>query len=123
MKRKYRNILLILVASLFAFSANTFAQGIKERMKERLPIIEALKGDGVIGENNSGYLEFLGPKKPKEEVVKAENADRALIYSAIAKKQGTSAELVGKRRAAKIFEIADPGEWIQDAQGNWIQKK
>lgn len=123
MKRTYQKILLTFVTFLFVFSAQGFAQGIKDRMKARLPILEALKGQGLIGENNLGYLEFVGANKKKEDVVQAENADRKRIYAAIAKKQGTTAVLVGKRRAAKIFQIADPGEWVQDVNGNWSQKK
>lgn len=123
MKRTYQKILLMLVTFLFVFSVHGYAQGIKERMKARLPILKALKSEGIIGENNLGYLEFVGANKKKEDVVQSENADRKTIYTAIAKKQGTTAVLVGKRRAAKIFQIADPGEWVQDAKGDWIQKK
>jgi len=45
-----------------------------------------------------------------------------LIYSAIAKKQNTTPELVGQRRAMQIAQKADPGTWIQDAGGRWRQK-
>lgn len=123
MKRKIHIILLILIPFVFAFSYQVWAQGIKERMKARLPVLKALKKEGAIGENNLGYLEFIGSKKKKEDVVQAENADRKRVYSAIAKKQGTTETLVGKRRAAKLFQNAKPGEWVKDAKGKWVQKK
>lgn len=96
-------------------------QGIKERMKARLPVINDLKARGIVGENNRGFLEFRGLKE-KADVVNAENADRAMVYEAIAKQQGTTADLVGKRRAIQIRELALSGEWLQDASGKWFKK-
>lgn len=112
-----------LLLSQFGFSSVSFGQDIKARMKARLPDVAGLKAQGVVGENNRGYLEFLGERRDKEEVIKAENADRQEAYSAIAGQQGTSAELVGKRRAIQIAEKAPPGEWVQDEAGIWYQAK
>jgi hypothetical protein len=64
----------------------------------------------------------VGAKKASADVVAAENKDRQTVYQAIAKQQGTTAKLVGKRRALQIAKRAAPGEWVQDAGGNWIQK-
>lgn len=112
------SVLLITGALAFAGSNE-----IKERIKARLPVIDALKADGIIGENNRGYLEFIKNNKPKEDVVISENQDRKKVYSAIAKQQGTTADLVGKRRAKQITQRAKPGQWLQDGSGNWYQKK
>jgi hypothetical protein len=119
-----RNYITIIISSLILlFAVNSYAQGIKERMKERLPIIVDLKNQGIIGENNLGYLEFIGNKKEKEDIISAENKDRKKVYEAIAKKEGSDAETVGKHRAIKITEKADPGDWLQDGDGKWYQKK
>ena len=121
--------LIILVSffllSLFVAGSDVFAQAqnIKAGMKARLSAINALKAKGVVVENNKGFLEFREDKKEKDDVVDAENADRSKIYELIAKKQGTTPGLVGKRRALKIAKIAKPGEWIQAADGNWYKKK
>ncbi len=112
------SVLLIAGASAFAGSAE-----IKARMKERLPVINALKAEGVIGENNKGYLEVIGGKQAKKDVITAENSDRKQVYTAIAKQQGTSVDLVGKRRAKQIAKKAKLGQWIQDQSGKWYQKK
>jgi hypothetical protein len=87
-----------------------------------LPIIKSLKDQGIVGENNKGYLEFVGQKKDKADVINAENKDRKLVYGAIAKQQGTKVELVGKHRAIQIATRANPGEWLQNAAGKWYQK-
>ena len=103
------------------FTGPVSAQDIRTRMRNRLPIIKTLKAKGFIGENNKGFLEFRG-KKENVNVVNAENADRVKVYTAIAKQQKTTSDLVGKRRALKIAEVANPGEWIQNAGGKWLKK-
>ena len=123
MKRKVlMGIISLALSSGFIFSAMAFGQDIKARIKARQPIILELKAAGIIGENSAGYLEFRGSKKKNEDVVKAENNDRRKVYSAIGKKTGTTAEVVGQRRALKIAELAKPGDWLQDKSGNWYKK-
>lgn len=115
----------LLVLCVFALEARCFAEAadIKARMQQRLPTIVQMKADNIIGENNQGYLEFVpGGARENEAVIKAENNDRQAVYSAIAKQQKTSAELVGQRRAIQISERAKPGEWIQDKSGKWLKK-
>ncbi len=118
-------ILALFILLIFSAEGNCFAGAadIKARMQERLPDIVQLKTDGIIGENNGGYLEFVpGAAKKMENVVADENRDRETVYAAIAKQQNTSAELVGQRRAIQIAERAAPGEWLQDESGKWYKK-
>ncbi|MGD9080117.1 MAG: YdbL family protein [Desulfobacterales bacterium] len=122
-QRTITKILTFLIIGFFVLGATAFADDIKARMKNRLPVIKKLKIEGIVGEDNKGYLQFVGGNKAKADVVAAENKDRKTVYTAIAKQQGTTAELVGKRRALQIAQKAAPGEWVQDAGGNWIQKK
>lgn len=124
MKKKVNPaILASLVCIVFAAGAFASAKEIRDRMIARLPEIKALKAKGLVGENNKGFLEFVGGQKEKQELVTAENKDRALVYEAIAKQQGTTVKLVGKHRAIQIAAKAQPGEWLQDANGKWYQKK
>jgi uncharacterized protein len=95
---------------------------IKQRMIARLPVIKSLKDKGLVGENNKGYLEFIGKKKEQQDVVAAENSDRKQVYEAIAKQQSTTVEVVGKHRAVQIADKAQAGDWLQDANGKWYQK-
>ena len=121
---KYYKWIAITFISMLVFYGNIcFAQGIKERMKERLPAIVELKNKGVIGENNAGLLQFIGNKQEGAEIVTAENADRMKVYEAIAKQQSATVEIVASRRAQQIAEKADAGEWLQDESGKWYQKK
>ena len=122
-QRTLTKILTFLLIGTFMTGVSAFADDIKARMKNRLPVIKELKAKGIVGEDNKGFLQFVGGKKAKADVVAAENKDRKTVYAAIAKQQGTTAELVGKRRAVQIAKKANKGEWVQDAGGKWLQKK
>ena len=123
---KLRTLTTVMTLLLFAFFGSagaSFGKDIKERMKERLPLVNDLKAREIVGENNKGYLEFLGSKREKEDVVLQENRDREKVYRAIAKQQGTTVKHVGERRALQIADIAKPGDWIQDKTGTWKKLK
>lgn len=123
MKRKNILRLTALVAAvMFLVAASAFGGDIKSRMKDRLPQIIELKAAGIIGEDNQGFLAFVGSQRAAAALVDAENLDRRRVYEAIAKQQGTTAELVGQRRAMQLAELAKAGEWVQNAAGKWIQK-
>lgn len=125
MKRKIFTAMISLLLSFMLISgASAFAGAneIKARMMARLGDISTLKAQGVVGENNRGYLEFRSGDRSKAAVVNAENSDREEVYSQIAQQQGTTADLVGKRRALQIAQTARPGEWLQDGNGRWYQK-
>ena len=121
---KYRNtfIVNILVFLSLVIVGTSTAQGIKERMKQRLPVIVELKAKGIVGENNSGYLAFVTGQRSQEAVVSNENRDRKAIYSHIAKQQKTSLKVVEKRRAITLANRAIPGEFIQKTDGAWVKK-
>ncbi len=123
-KKALLSTILFLICGLLITGAysSAFAQGIKERMKSRLPVINTLKAKGIIGENNRGYLQFLGGSTEKADVVNAENSDRKKVYTAISKQQGTTPDAVGQRRCLKLIKLANPGEKYQDLNGNWQTK-
>ena len=113
--------LFISFITIFLFVQPGYSASIKERMAERIPAITSLKDSGVLGENNKGYLEFRGAKK-SEQLVQDENNDRGVVYNAIAKKQGASADLVGARRAQMIAQNGNAGQWFQKNDGSWYKK-
>ena len=113
--------LLTLVSIMLCVQA-AFADGIKERMLSRLPVINELKAQGLVGENNQGFLEFRSGQKPSADVIEAENRDRQEVYKAIATRQNATPALVGQTRAAQIAEREAPGNWIQGVDGAWKKK-
>ena len=107
MRNIFKIILLIIICSAFSFQTS-IAGSIKERMKQRLPEIKALKTNGIIGENNRGYLGFVTAKKVKEALIAAENKDRKAIYLHFAKQQNTTLEVVENVQAKRKAEKAKP---------------
>lgn len=120
---KHRKLIILLLSVWVCMGAATvWADGIKERMKKRLPVISSLKAQGIVGETNQGYLGFVTAKQDGANVIAAENKDRKIIYTHIAKQQGVSVELVQKRRARVLSDRAKPGFYIQNDAGVWVKK-
>ncbi len=95
---------------------------IKQRMKQRLPIIVKMKRQGIIGENSSGYLEFVTGRKTNENIVAEENKDRKTVYSMIAAQQGVSIRKVESLRALQIIRKAHKGDFLKGKNGTWYRK-
>ena len=111
---------------LMALFVGAESAELKERFLQRKPLLDKMKDQGWIGETNLGFLAFRGEAGKNEEndkLVQAENQDRGTVYAEIGAKVNTSAVEVGKRRAAQIANLAVAGHWLQDAEGNWYQKK
>jgi len=109
-----------------------------DEMKARLPQLDALRDRGVVGETNQGLVTVhdKGQATPQDEaLVKAENGNRKIVITAMAKailklnKQPESKAAIGQvlPKAAATYadakrEAAEPGWWIQLANGRWVQK-
>ena len=78
----------------------------------------------MIGENNRGYVEVLKSDAQAESIATAENANREVIYQTIAEQNGLSEEIatIEKVFAQVQHEKADPGEMIQQENGEWVAK-
>lgn len=118
--------ILALLAALCVLTASGFAESatdIRQRMEQRLPQIDALKAQEVLGENNRGFLE---ERKSGTDgaagVVADENRDREAVYAQIAKNAGASADSVGRARARQIAANSRPGVWVQSESGQWAKK-
>lgn len=124
MRNYITTLSFITIATLISLLLVSTSQAgsIKERMAARIPAINSLMDQGVIGENNNGYLEYRSGARPQQDVVNGENKDRAAVYQAIAKKQGATATLVGQRRAKMIVQKGKKGRWYQKPDGSWFKK-
>lgn len=105
------------------FISNAYAQdeldeAIKEaalRRKDRLPELQSMMAQGVIGENKSGLLEIVdaGTASSVEEIVEEENRDRLVIYKELARKNNTSVEEIQAIYAARLQQDAPSGTPIE----------
>lgn len=119
--KRYITIFILMTAALLVGASFCSASSLQDRMKERVPSLNALKSQGVIGENNQGFLEFLASPQ-QQDLIDGENSDRNEFYTAVAKRNNVDPALVGKKRAEQLAEKGVAGYWYQDKAGNWYQK-
>lgn len=118
----------LLLALILGLLTATVANGqslnaIKADMKERLPQIEKLWKQGLVGEDNQGYLASRGQlSDAQKKLMEAENKDRKAVYAAIAQSAGSTVAKVGAQRALQIAKRAANGLWLQAPDGTWYKK-
>jgi uncharacterized protein YdbL (DUF1318 family) len=97
--------------------------------RERRPALREWKERGCLGETNQGLLEARtgeGCTAEALELMRAENADRVVIYEAFMKENNIPAsdtERVRSAFAKARQERARPGDWVQLADGHWVKKE
>ena len=98
--------------------------------------IDEFKLDGCVGENNQGFLDVRSSERLKsdeqykklvEQKVTEENRDRTIIMQRIIEVNHNLAD-GDMNKVKEIFaqmnrDNAKAGEWIQDPEGKWMQKK
>jgi uncharacterized protein YdbL (DUF1318 family) len=115
-------VLIALLAFASFASAAESKEELQKRFKQRLPEINKLKAEGVVGETSEGYLDFVSERSSKaSELVNEENGDRRNLYAIIADETGATVEVVAKRNAKRNFESAKPGEYLKEG-GKWRKK-
>lgn len=87
--------------------------------------IESMKAAGRLGENNHGYVQGLDNSTTLEDLVRAENQSRRVIYNAIVDQNGLGPN--GLVQVEAVFagvkrDKARPGDSIQLPSGEWTQK-
>ncbi len=101
-----------------------------ENRKERKDIIEVYLKKGYLGESRDRYLQIVSrniPSDMEDEIkgmMNAENADRKIIYEAVAKKNGVSVAQTSKIFFDDDYKRAPSGYWFEvDDGGNYIWKQ
>ena len=112
--------------------SNPAIRALKDSIKNRSGSIKPFMDRGNVGLTRDGLLTVrttdglnLKERAEAQQLVDAENRDRESLYLEIAKANNFPAESVPKIKSifAKSWaEQAQPGWWIQDAQGNWRRR-
>lgn len=121
---KFKSRVLFLIGFFLAVVFLTAEdQALKARFLQRKPVIERMKNQEKVGENNVGKLVPRAQLNGNEtEIVNAENADRGKVYQEIAGRLNITLLKVGQRRALQIAQLASPGHWLQHPDGHWYRK-
>jgi uncharacterized protein YdbL (DUF1318 family) len=124
--------LILLAAAPVCFAADydfkELTPEIKKALQDRqtrYAQIQSLKQEGMIGENNKGYVTDLKNAPASALATADENRDRRVIYEALAEqnKLGNTGLLEVQRAFAEVQqEKAGPGDMVQSAEGNWKKK-
>ena len=124
--------LMILTATSFCFAADydykTMTPDIEKALKNRQARyyqLQSLKQEGVVGENNKGYVTDLKNDATAASVTAAENRDRRVLYEALAEqnKLGSTGLLEVQKAFAEVQEgKAGPGDMVQSSSGTWKKK-
>ncbi len=137
MRRIFQGICLLFLTVMPMGNFNLFADGkydIKEmtpavktaleNRRDRFDDLKAFKVQGIIGENNRGYVEALTSDSAAQRLVDAENKDRKVIYQTIEEQNNLSGalETIEKVFAQVQREKSNPGDKIQTEDGQWVTK-
>lgn len=93
--------------------------------RQRYDQLQEYKQQGWLGENNRGLVEALNDSSSAKRLAVEENADRMTIYRAIVDQHQLGEkglDLVQQAFASVKRDKAKPGDYIQTAEGDWIQK-
>jgi uncharacterized protein YdbL (DUF1318 family) len=101
----------------------------RDSRRQRRPEIREWKNKGCMGENNRGLLvarpgEGCGPEVAG--LIRAENADRQVIYDTFVKENkipATDLPRVQGAFAKARQERSRPNDWVQLDDGQWIRKQ
>jgi uncharacterized protein YdbL (DUF1318 family) len=112
--------------------SNPAIRALKDSIKNRSGAIKPFMDRGNVGLTRDGLLTVrttdglsLKERAEVQQLVEAENRDRESLYLEIAKANNFPADSVPKIKnifAKSWAEQAQPGWWVQDAQGNWRRR-
>jgi uncharacterized protein YdbL (DUF1318 family) len=86
--------------------------------------LDDAKAAGYVGERTDGMLGLVKNDAPADvkALIASVNAKRRESYASIAKKNGTTLEAVASLAGKKAIARTKPGNFVQDASGNWVKK-
>jgi uncharacterized protein YdbL (DUF1318 family) len=130
-KRVFAGIMTVMMTSVCmagAYDIKDMTPQVKAALtgrKDRFAEIKQLKAQGLLGENNRGYVEILGGGAEAKALAAAENKDRKFIYQTIVDQNGLKASDLAT--VEMVFadvqrDKAVVGEKIQAPEGAWQVK-
>ncbi|XTZ40345.1 YdbL family protein [Salmonella enterica] len=106
---KKRVITVLLAFTLFSVNA------------QALTLNEA-RTQGRVGEKQNGYIAALKQDSETLELVVRINKARSESYRQLAERNNISVDEVAKMAGQKLVARAQPGEYVQGINGQWLRK-
>ncbi len=108
------------ITNAYADSLDPQVEAAAIRRRDRKGSVASLLSQGSAGEGRNGLL--VQRSGGGESVIQEENADRMVIYQALAQKNGTSVSDVQKLYAERLQKDAPSGAPVEQASGEWTTK-
>ncbi|MFJ2973673.1 YdbL family protein [Kluyvera sp. NPDC087067] len=77
---------------------------------------------GRVGESQSGYLAAIKTDPDTQALVKQINEARSESYRQLAQSNNLTQQEVARLAGKKLIEKAQPGEFVQGINGQWLRK-
>jgi hypothetical protein len=84
--------------------------------------LQTAKAQGMVGEQANGYLGIVRSAPGVQALVNDINSRRKTHYEQIARKNGTSLQVVEALAGKTAIEKTPRGQYVRDQAGNWIRK-
>jgi hypothetical protein len=84
--------------------------------------LRTAKSQGMVGEMSNGYLGVIKSSGEVQALVKQVNDARRKHYTEIAKRNGTSLEVVELLAGKKAIEMTPAGQYVKPGSGGWVRK-
>lgn len=84
--------------------------------------LQTAKSQGMVGEMSSGYLGIIKSSAEVQALVKQVNDARRKHYTEIAKRNGTSLNVVELLAGKKAIEMTPSGQYVKPDSGGWVKK-
>lgn len=107
-------------------------RALKQSLKDKEPLLKPFFDQGNIGEANDGIIQVrseeglsLKDKAELRRLTKEVNGERETLYAEVAKALNIEESQIPRIRkifARRWIENSPPGWWIQNDDGEWIQK-
>ena len=94
-------------------------------MKQRHAALLQAKDNGLVGEAWNGLVALVRDGAPQQvqNLVRAENEDRKMLFKIIADETGTSVPEVAMQNRIRMYRLAEEDHFVQDQDRNWVRKK
>ena len=102
---------IIAVLALTLFSLQALALTLPEARQQ-----------GRVGETQGGYLAAIVQDSDTLALVKKINEARSQSYQQLAQSNNLPSQEVARLAGKKLIEKAQPGEYVQGINGQWVRK-
>jgi len=113
MRINLRSIISVLAIVFFVATTPAMAQGLS---------LDEAESRGLVGEQLNGYLGIVQSAPGVQALVDDINLKRRQLYRDVARRNSIPLSAVESLAGQKAIEKSQPGEFVQNANGQWVRR-